>query len=251
MHPLSPASAPLPPPPATTPPTPATLVRRSRFLHRLVNLAAVQRLGLALVVGGLCWALLPADFHRGTRLVASWDGFCVAVLALTWVTIARADTAHLRRVATSENPGRVWLFVAVLGAAGASLLAVALLLRDVKALPAAEQAEQVSVSVVAVVGAWLLLHTLFTLRYAHLYFSEDPASPGPDKVGGLLFAGEPPTRYWDFAYFAFTIGMTAQTSDTGVTSLRMRQLTLLHGLLSFGFNTAVVALGVNVVSSIL
>ena len=237
------------------PPSPSTHsaapLRRGRFLHRLVNLAALQRLGLALAVGGLCWVLLPADFHPGTRLVASWDGFCLVVLALTWLTIARADTAHLRRVATSENPGRVWLFVAVLGAAGASLLAVALLLRGVKALPAAEQAEQVSVSVVAVLGAWLLLHTLFTLRYAHTYFSEDPTASPPDQLGGLQFAGEPPTRYGDFAYFAFTIGMTAQTSDTGVTSLRMRQLTLLHALLSFGFNTAVVALGVNVVSSIL
>lgn len=225
--------------------------RRGRLLHRLVTLAALQRLCLALAVGGLCWALLPADFHRGTRLVASWDGFCWTLLGLTWVTIARADTAHLRRVATSENPGRVWLFVAVLGAAGASLLAVALLLRGVKALPADEQAEQVSVSVVAVAGAWLLLHTLFTLRYAHTYFREDPTASPPEQLGGLQFAGEPPTHYGDFAYFAFTIGMTAQTSDTGVTSLRMRQLTLLHGLLSFGFNTAIVALGVNVVSSIL
>ena len=173
-----------------------TPVRRRRFLHRLVNLAAVWRLGLALAVGGLCWALPPVDFHRGTRLMASWDGFCVAVLAFTWVTIARADTAHLRRVATSENPGRVWLFVAVLGAAGASLLAVALLLRDVKALPAAEQAEQMSVSVVA--GAWLLLHTLFTPRYAHLYFSEDPGSSAPDKAGGRLSAGEPPITLWDY-----------------------------------------------------
>ena len=225
--------------------------RWSRFLHRLVNLAALQRLGLGLAGGGLCWALMPADFHRGTRLVASWDGFCLVLLALTWITIARADTAHLRRVATSENPGRVWLFVAVLGAAGASLFAVALLLRGIKALPASEQAEQVAVSVVAVLGSWLLLYTLFTLRYAHVYFSEDPTASPPDKFGGLQFAGDPPARYGDFAYFAFTIGMTAQTSDTGVTSLRIRQLTLLHGLLSFGFNTAVVALGVNVVSSIL
>ena len=225
--------------------------RTGRFLRRLVNLAAMQRLGLALAAGVLCWALMPADFHRGTRLVASWDAFCLVILALTWVTIARADTEHLRRVATSENPGRAWLFVAVLGAAGTSLFAVALLLRGIKALPASEQAEQVSVSVVAVLGSWLLLHTLFTLRYAHVYFSEDPTTSPPDKLGGLQFPGEPPGHYWDFAYFAFTIGMTAQTADTGVTSLRMRKLSLAHALLSFAFNTAVIALGVNVVSSIL
>jgi uncharacterized membrane protein len=222
-----------------------------RRLQRLLNLRVLQRVGWALAAAALCAALAPADFHLGTRVVAAWDGFCLVFLLLTWATIATADTEHLRRVATSEDPGRTWTFVAVLLAAGASLFAVALLLSGIKALPPREQAEQVAVSVVAVLGAWLLLHTLFTLRYAHVYFSEDPTTSPPDKRGGLQFPGDPPTRYWDFAYFAFTIGMTAQTSDTGVTSLRMRQLTLAHGLLSFAFNTAVVALGVNVVSSIL
>jgi uncharacterized membrane protein len=226
-------------------------VPRRRRLHRLLNLRALQRVGWALAAGALCAGLAPADFHPGTRVVAGWDGFCLVFLILTWATIATADTEHLRRVATSQDPGRTWTFVAVLLAAGASLFAVALLLRGIKALPPREQAEQVAVSVVAVVGAWFLLHTLFTLRYAHVYFSKDPTASPPDELGGLQFPGDPPTRYWDFAYFAFTIGMTAQTSDTGVTSLRMRQLTLVHGLLSFAFNTAVVALGVNVVSSIL
>ena len=232
----------------SSPTSPTPLRRR---LHRLMKLRALQRVGWALAGAALCAGLAPADFHLGTRVVAGWDGFCLVVLLLTWVTIATADAEHLRRVATSQDPGRTWTFVAVLLAAGASLFAVALLLSGIKALPPREQAEQVTVSVVAVGGAWLLLHTLFTLRYAHVYFSEDPTASPPDKLGGLQFPGDPPTRYWDFAYFAFTIGMTAQTSDTGVTSLRMRQLTLIHGLLSFAFNTAIVALGVNVVSSIL
>ena len=235
----------------TSPPSLTSPAPRRRRLYRLMNLRALQRVGWALVGAALCAALAPADFHLGTRMVAGWDGFCLVVLLLTWVTIATADTEHLRRIATSQDPGRTGTFVAVLLAAGASLFAVALLLSGIKALPPREQAEQVVVSVVAVGGAWLLLHTLFTLRYAHVYFSADPTASPPDKLGGLQFPGDPPTRYWDFAYFAFTIGMTAQTSDTGVTSLRMRQLTLVHGLLSFAFNTAVVALGVNVVSSIL
>lgn len=232
-------------------PLPTPSPSRSRRLHRLLNLRALQRVGWALAGAILCAGLAPADFHLGTRVVAGWDGFCLVVLLLTWVTIATADAEHLRRVATSEDPGRTWTFLAVLLAAGASLFAVALLLSGIKALPPREQAEQVSVSVVAVLGSWLLLHTLFTLRYAHVYFSEDLTTAPPDKLGGLQFPGDPPTGYWDFAYFAFTIGMTAQTSDTGVTTLRMRQLTLAHGLLSFAFNTAIVALGVNVISSIL
>ena len=221
------------------------------YLHRISNLGVLPRLGIALVVGLAGAVLAPADFRLGTRVIAGWDGFCVSVLTLTWLTIATADAAHIRRVATSEDPGRTWTFVAVLLAAGASLLAVGLLLSGIKRMSPPEQLAHVLVSVVAVLGSWLLLHTLFTLRYAHVYYSEDHSTAPPDKLGGLEFAGAPPTTYWDFAYFAFVIGMTAQTSDTGVTSLRMRKLTLAHGILSFAFNTAVIALGVNVISSIL
>lgn len=220
-------------------------------LRWVLNLHALLRVALAVAAGLLCAWLAPADFRTATRVVTAWDGFCLAILALTWVAIFQADAAHLRRMAIRQDPGRTWTFVAVLLAAGASLFAVALLLRGIKELPHPEQIEQIVVSVVAVFGSWLLLHTLFTLRYAHAYYSENLATAPPDKLGGLQFPGAEPTTYWDFAYYAFTIGMTAQTSDTGVTSLQMRQLTLAHALLSFGFNTAVIALGVNVVSSIL
>lgn len=88
-------------------------------------------------------------------------------------------------MATSQDSGRTWTFVSVLVTAGASLFTVALLLRGIKALPSREQAEQVSVSVVAVGGAWLLLVKLLTMRYAHVYFSEDPTASPPDKLGGL------------------------------------------------------------------
>ncbi|QKG59245.1 DUF1345 domain-containing protein (plasmid) [Hymenobacter sp. BRD128] len=233
--------------PASTAPSTSTY----GLLNWVLRLRALHRVGLALTVSVLCAWLAPADFRTATRWVSAWDGFCVAILALTWLTVFQADAAHIRREATRQDPGRAWTFVAVLLAAGASLFAVALLLRGIKELPHPEQVEQVVVSVIAVLGSWLLLHTLFTLRYAHAYYSEDLTTSPPDKLGGLQFAGAEPTTYWDFAYYAFTIGMTAQTSDTGVTSLQMRQLTLAHGLLSFGFNTAVIALGVNVVSSIL
>jgi len=159
---------------------------------------ALRRVGGALAVGALCAWLAPADFRTAPRAVAGWDGFCLTVLALTRPTIFRADAAHIRRVATGEDPGRTATFGAVLAAAGASLFAVALLLRGIKALPPREQLAHVAVSVVAIFGAWLL-HTLFTLRYAHAYFSEDRATDPPDLLGGLDFPGAAPTTYWDFA----------------------------------------------------
>jgi len=204
------------------------------------------------VLAGLTtYWLSPADFRLGTRVVLAWDGFSAAYLLLVWTLVATADTARLRQLATRQDPGHTLTFVAVLLAAGASLLAVVVLLNGLTNLSASERALRTAVSMGAVMASWLLLHTLFTLRYAHAYFSEDPTTSPPDLLGGLAFPGDAPTTYWDFAYFSFVIGMTAQTSDTGVTSLRMRRMVFVHGLLSFGFNTAVVALTINVLAGLI
>lgn len=217
----------------------------------LTSLSARHRLGLAVLAGLATYWLSPADFRLGTRVVVAWDGFSAAYLLLVWAVVATADTARLRRLATRQDPGHTLTFVAVLLAAGASLLAVVLLLNGLKNLSVSERALRTGVSMAAVMASWLLLHTLFALRYAHAYFSEDLNTSPPDLLGGLNFPGDAPTTYWDFAYFSFVIGMTAQTSDTGVTSLRMRRMALVHGLLSFGFNTAVVALTINVLAGLI
>lgn len=217
----------------------------------LTGLSARGRLGLAVLAGLATFWLSPADFHLGTRVVVAWDGFSVAYLLLVWAVVATADTARLRRLATRQDPGHTLTFVAVLLAVGASLLAVVLLLNGLKTLNFSERALRTALSMAAVLSSWLLLHTLFALRYAHAYFSEDLTTSPPDLLGGLKFPGDAPTTYWDFAYFSFVIGMTAQTSDTGVTSLRMRRMALIHGLLSFGFNTALVALTINVLDGII
>ena len=219
--------------------------------HPLLNLDAHHRLALGLVGGALGWWLAPADMRGGARLLVAWDGFCAVVLALIWFVVSRADAAHIRRVATRQDPGTTWVFAVVVVATGASLLAVALLLHGFKEMPPATRGAHALTAAGAVLGAWLLLHTLFTLRYAHVYYGENKTTVPSDQQGGLLFPGDPPTTYWDFAYFAFVVGMTAQTADTGVTTRRMRKLTLLHGVLSFAFNTTIIALGVNVVAGLL
>ena len=106
--------------------------------------------------------------------------------------------------------------------------------------------EAIILALSAVVLAWLLIHTVFTLRYAHLYHG---AKQGQQ---GLQFPGdETCPEYLDFAYFAFVIGMTAQTSDTAITTRRMRVNTLIHGMISFAFNTAVVALSIGVLTTLI
>jgi uncharacterized membrane protein len=97
------------------------------------------------------------------------------------------------------------------------------------------------------VFSWFLIHTIFTLRYAHIYYGDHPSTP--EKYhGGLSFPDDATPEYIDFAYFSFVLGMTFQVSDVDITSKRFRKLALWHSLLSFGFNTIMIALTINVIA---
>jgi len=221
------------------------------LLHHLLNLTARQRLLLALGVAAMVWGALPGFMQAPTRLVAAWDVFCLSSLVLIWAGTRRADAAHIRRVATRQDPGRTWAFVAMLVSSMAALLAIGALLTGLAAMQRREVIAHVVLSIGAVVGAWLQLHTVFALRYAHQYYSENLTTEPPDNLGGLEFPGGPPGTYWDFAYFAFVVGMTAQTADVAITSTPMRRLVMAHGMLAFAFNASVVALTVSLVGGLL
>ncbi|RFP65427.1 DUF1345 domain-containing protein [Hymenobacter lapidiphilus] len=221
----------------------------SSVLRLLEQLPAWQRLSLGLLPAALAYLLLPAGWPALLYLLAVWDVFALFTLLVAAAIILTADVDQLRRLASREDPGRAISLGAVVLLAGTSLLAVGQLLAvGREADPAGALRPEVVVGAVAVLAAWLLVHTLFTLRYAHVFYGSGSSRP----VGGLQFPGdEPEPDYLDFAYFAFVIGMTAQTSDVGITSRQMRRLALLHGLVAFGFNTAVVALAINGLAGLL
>ncbi|WP_073105383.1 DUF1345 domain-containing protein [Hymenobacter daecheongensis] len=217
-------------------------------------LARMLQLVLAAGVGSLCYQLAPLDFRLLTRLIMGWDGFVLSVLLLSWLTIFRSSTADMRRRALLMHPDRTWILLLTLTFIGTtiSLLAVMLMLRGLHEMVQEERIEHILVSVAAVMTTWCLLHTLFALHYAHTYFHQQQQGLGAGhQSAGLVFSGDEPTSYWDFAYFAFVIGMTAQTSDVMLTSLRMRRLVLFHSMLAFGFNTAILALSINILSGVL
>jgi uncharacterized membrane protein len=171
-------------------------------------------------------------------------------LALAWATILHAQPEHIQRTTQLQDFGRSIIFVLVVTAATISLLSVGLLLGP------AEITESYSVlhllqSVIAVISSWCLTHTVYTLHYAHLFYLPSPHGLSERKARGLEFPGGTDPDYVDFAYFAFVIGMTCQVSDVQITSRRMRKLVLIHSVLSFGFNTLILALSVNVIAQIL
>ncbi|UOQ72769.1 DUF1345 domain-containing protein [Hymenobacter cellulosilyticus] len=218
-----------------------------RLIHRIGQLSALTRLLVALVLGAGAWALLSTDFLPAARAVAAWDAFGLSTLLLIWAAIATADVKHIRETAQQEDASRTLSFAFVLVAALSSLLAVVLLLSSVHETSSPAGHLHVGLAIAAVTLAWLLVHTVFTLRYAHLYYDATPTG----DAGGLEFPGQHPPDYLDFAYFSFVVGMTAQTADVSISGRYMRRLALLHGLVSFGFNTAVVALSISGLASVL
>ena len=116
-----------------------------------------------------------------------------------------------------------------------------------------ERLEHVLVSLIIVAGMWLLLHMFFALHYAHTYSarSRSPDQPRTTSGAGCVLAGSRHSLYWALAHSSFIIGMTTQTTDITVTSLRIRRLVLFHGLLPFVFNTAIVTLSINILSGLL
>lgn len=192
---------------------------------------------------GAAVAVLLGRFSSlSLALLVGWDTACAIYMSWIWTSILRRDAAETARRATATDPDRAVTDVVLLTAAVASLIAVGVVL--VRATHSQGTAELVGVGlgVASVVLSWAMVHTVFTLRYAHLYYAE----PG----GGIDFNESGPPTYGDFAYLAFTIGMTFQVSDTALRSTRIRRAALRHALLSYLFGTGILATTINLVASL-
>ena len=218
-------------------------------LWRLLNNVG-GRLVMGAVVGGLAAALAPTAWGALARGVAGWVGFAATALALIFVAMHQADADDIRRVAATDDLPRTLALTFVTVAALSSLAAVMSLPGAAEMAARSTRIAHLTLGVAAVVLSWLLVHAVFTLRYAHTYYDQGP--DGRD-AGGLLFAPPAPAEpnYLDFAYYAYVVGMTAQTADSGVNSRPQRLNTLLHGLVSFLFNTVIVALTIGTVGGLL
>jgi uncharacterized membrane protein len=202
---------------------------------------ARARLTIALVAGAVTALAIPGRFGLPMRIVAGWNAGALAMGLLAWWLILRASPEETRRRAAADDPGRHVVWVIVILASGFSLFATTVVLREARLRAPEARDLFVALCVAAVAGAWMLTHTAYTLRYAHLYYRDD------DGEGGLCFPGECVPDYADFAYFAFTIGMCFQVSDVAITSGAIRRAVLGQGLLSFAYNTAILATALNLV----
>jgi uncharacterized membrane protein len=209
--------------------------------------------GLIALGAGVCVFLATLTLHRlPFQLILSWNAFAITAIVLAWVRIVFADAKCAVLTAKLQDTGRTVIFSLVLVGACASLFAVAFLLGTAKGTGGARLGEHVGLAALTVVCSWFLIHTVFTMHYAHAYYrSEDPDERGKHGAG-VNFPGdeEDEPDFLDFAYFSFVIGMTFQVSDVAITSKVIRRLSLVHAMLSFLFNTVILALAINLASSL-
>lgn len=202
---------------------------------------AVPRVVIATIAGVMATGMAQWG-GLSLPLLFGWNIGGVTTLMLAWHLIVRCDEKMTHARAGAEDPGRTLVYALVLVASLVSLAAAFQLTRQVGSMPQAEARTAGAMCLVTVALAWALTHTAFTLRYAHLYYREDA-----EGVGGVEFPGHGMPTYFDFAYFAFTIGMCFQTSDVCITSTNIRRAVLLHAVISFGYNTAIIAFVLNLV----
>jgi uncharacterized membrane protein len=206
------------------------------------------------VVGAVCAVVtalaIPANVGIALRAAAAWDVATLGLLGLPWLVIMRADAETTRRRAATADPGRVALLLSAVGASAVALVtAVALFQAPRDAQPLANWLH-VGIGLWTLTSAWAFLHTAYALHYAHLYYRDGNASPADAVSDGLQFPGGPPAEM-DFAYFAFTLGMTFQTSDVVIANGTMRRVALGHAVLAFGFNTVIVGLSVGLLGNLI
>lgn len=193
-------------------------------------------------IAGLVTYFSFAGAGPAVQSVAAWDVAAFVLLGSVWQFMLRANPSETRRRAASDDPGRTAVWLLVLVSSTVSLFAAAVVLRQAHTLAPGRAALWIALCLGAVLAAWLLTQTSWTLRYAHLYYRDGQGS------GGLSFPNDDPQREpddLDFAYFAFTVGMCFQVSDVTVQSPVIRRSVLFHACQSFAFNTAIVALALN------
>jgi len=217
------------------------VIERFRRMARPVRIVYGRpRTFVAVAVGVVVFFLLPAPLRAVTRALIGWDVFVGVYLVLVYTMVVRSGLSHIKHNAALQDDGRfLILLVASLGAFASIAAIVSELGASHHSVP------ELVLATITITLSWAAVHTTFALHYAHEFYRGA-------KPGGLQFpSGDTHEHadYWDFVYFSFVIGMTAQVSDVGITDKTIRRTATAHGIVSFIYNTALLALTVNIAAS--
>ncbi|WP_316737722.1 DUF1345 domain-containing protein [Pedobacter aquatilis] len=210
-------------------------------LTGIQKVSALYILLLSLIAGIVAYfGSLFLKMESLTHVMLGWDVFCIVLITLHWFMFFNTSVSetHLKAKKQDETRGEIFAIVLVSTFAGMLAVILVLLNQNIKTLDL----------VIAISGmflSWALVHTTFAMRYAHLFYGDSDT-----KQGGLDFPNDDAPDFIDFAYFSFVIGMTFQVSDVEISSRKIRRLALLHSIISFIFNTVIVALTINALAGL-
>ncbi len=214
---------------------------RFRKLPKPVRVVyARPRTFISIMLGIVAYLLLPASLRPVPRMLIGWDVFATFYLVLVYFMMWRSEHRSIKRNAVLQDDGAFLILLVTALGAFASIAAIVFELGGKD-----RGVTQLALATLTIAQSWAVVHTAFALHYAHDYYRGT-------KPGGLQFpSGEKQDHadYWDFVYFSFVIGMTAQVYDVGITDKTIRRTATVHGIISFVYNTALVALMVNIAAS--
>jgi len=209
----------------------------------LASVRARPRLFLSALLALAIFLVLPSALAPQTRGIIGWDVGIAMFLVAAFTMMLRADVERMRRRAAQQDEGRGVILALTMAAVGFSLLAIGFELHEAKDLPPAEGHWRIALAGATVVLSWSFTHTIFAQHYAYEFYRGRPPA-------GLVFPGTATPDFVDFLYYAFVVGMTCQVSDVQVDGRALRRLTLMHGVLSFFFNTVILALAINLAAGL-
>ena len=206
----------------------------------VLHTPALLRVGVAFLLGLVTGCIALGWMRWQFAALVGWDTLALTVLIAVWSQIWTFDCERTAALSTREDETRATAGLLEICAATASLVGVFYALQQASELAGLTRVVLTAAAMLTIAVSWILVNTVFTLRYAHLHFLS--------KAGGLDFHGEAPPDYRDFAYMAFTVGMTYQVSDTEVRDPAIRRLVLQQALLSYLFGAFIIAATINVVA---
>jgi uncharacterized membrane protein len=197
----------------------------------------------------VAWPLLPSTLSRTTRGIVAWDIGVLVFLLLAAQLFATESPDDMPAAAEAQQEGEWTIFWLTLAVVIVSFVAVSTEFAAIKSGPPEQRPWQIALVAGTLLLSWLVTHVTFAFRYAHEFYAKDLG--GPDVDRGLDFPEEKEPDYLDFLYFALVLGMTFQVSDVQITSRKLRRVATLHGLISFLFNTVIVAFTVNIAAGLM
>jgi uncharacterized membrane protein len=214
-----------------------------------LHLRAASRVTIAGLVAILVLISAPSIAGYSNRVLLAFDAAALVYLGLAWTMILTASADDTSCRAAMEDPGRRFGFFVLVGSSILVMLGGFTWMGTSRAAGSVVSETTLIATIAAATLAWILTHTVFALRYAHMFYASGDATADlpSDCAAGLMFPGCAAPDDLDFAYFAITIGMTFQVSDVQITSRSIRRTVLWHALLSFCYNTLIVALILNLV----